>query len=150
MRETQSWISHVDAADWHELKYRKAHLPPPPLSIIITYICPWSRLGFRVIGGNCLQLRSELFRGKRHKTVECLSVRPSVRPSRRSTAAAVAGRFAAEFGRGQQILNSLSSIFYGNMTSLAAKCDIYSPLLSTPNFEIKLHVSNLFEKTVVN
>ena len=44
------------------------------------------------------------------------SVSLSVRPSRRSTAAAVAGRFAAEFGRGQQILNSLSSIFYRNMT----------------------------------
>ena len=41
--------------------------------------------------------------GKRHKLVECRSVRPSVRLSRRLAAAAAAGGFAAEVGRGQQI-----------------------------------------------
>jgi len=40
-----------------------------------------------------------LLRGKRHKTVEC----PSVRLSRRSTAAAAAGGFAAGARREQQI-----------------------------------------------
>jgi len=41
-------------------------------------------------------------RGKRHATVGCPSVRPSVCLSRRSTAAAAAagGGFAAEVGRG--------------------------------------------------
>jgi len=48
------------------------------------------------------------------------------------------------------LLNSLSAICYGNMASLAAKYDIYSPLPSTPDFEIKLHIWKLFEKTVVN
>jgi len=48
------------------------------------------------------------------------------------------------------LLNSLSAICCGNMTSLAAKCDIYSPLPSTPDFEIKLNVWKSFEKTVVN
>ena len=34
--------------------------------------------------------------------------------------------------------------------SLAAKYDIYSPLSSTPDSEIKLHIWKSFEKTVVN
>jgi len=38
--------------------------------------------------------------GKRHQTVEC----PSVCLSRRSTAAAAVGGFAAEVGHGQQIV----------------------------------------------
>jgi len=41
-------------------------------------------------------------RGKRHKTVERVSVRPSVCLSR-STAATATGGFAAEVERGQQI-----------------------------------------------
>jgi len=44
----------------------------------------------------------------------------------------------------------MSAICYGNMTSLAAKYDIYSPLPSTRDFEIKLHIWKSFEKTVVN
>jgi len=51
---------------------------------------------------------------------------------------------------GNSLLNSLSSICRGNMTSLAAKCDNCSPLPSTPDFEIKLHIWKSFEKTVVN
>ena len=39
---------------------------------------------------------------------------------------------------------------YGNMTSLAAKYDTYSPLPSIPDFEIKLHIWKSFQKTVVN
>ena len=44
-----------------------------------------------------------IVRGKRRVTVECPSVRLSVRLSHRSTAAAAAGGFAAELGRGHQI-----------------------------------------------
>jgi len=38
--------------------------------------------------------------GKRHKTIECPSVRPPVCLSRRSKAAMAVGGFAAEVGRG--------------------------------------------------
>jgi len=37
---------------------------------------------------------------------------------------------------GNSLLYSLASICYGNMTALAAKYDIYSPLASTSSFEI--------------
>jgi len=36
------------------------------------------------------------------------------------------------------------------MTALAAKYDIYSPLLFTSDFEIKLHMWKSFEETIVN
>jgi len=36
------------------------------------------------------------------------------------------------------------------MPSLAAKYDIYSPLPSTHDFEIKLHIWKSFEKTIAN
>ena len=39
----------------------------------------------------------------------------------------------------------LSAICSGNMTSLTAKYDIYSPLPSTPDFEIKLHLEVIRE-----
>jgi len=45
---------------------------------------------------------------------------------------------------------SLSAIMLRYMTSFAAKYDIYSPLPSTPVFEITLHIWKSFEKTAVN
>jgi len=54
------------------------------------------------------------------------------------------------YNSGNSLLNSLSSVCYGNMTSLAAKYDIYSPPPSTRDFEIKLHSWKSSEKTVVN
>jgi len=47
---------------------------------------------------------------------------------------------------GNSLLYSLASICYGNMTALAAKYGIYSPLTSTSGFEIKLHIWKTFEK----
>jgi len=51
---------------------------------------------------------------------------------------------------GNSLLYSLASMCYGNMTALAAKYDIYSPLASTSSFEIKLYIWKTFEKTIVN
>ena len=50
------------------------------------------------------------------------------------------------YNSGNSLSNSLSSICYGNMTSLAAKYDICSPLPSTPDFEIKLHLMEVIRE----
>ena len=50
---------------------------------------------------------------------------------------------------GNSLLNLLASVCCGNLTALPAKCNIYHPLLSSTGFEIKLHIWNSFERTVM-